>query len=631
MHVRTSIGLGFIILVSTAWPAACAPDSSLPSGTQGVSSGAGGEDGGVLFDTGPGCSDPSDGDGDLIADTLERVGAADTDDDGTLDETDLDSDADGILDADEATNPLLDPTAAGQTRDDPCDGLADSDSDGTPDAYDTDSDNDGISDAQEATYDVDGSSHCRVLIDCDGDGVIDIIEIAAGSDPESPDSIPVDPALYFVLPYGAGEQTKDFPFSTGVSRADVYFLVDTTNTMQPTIDALTSSLDSQIIPGILNGDLGATPPIPPIDEAWIGVGAVRDVPWPPYGQAGDDIYQHRFIVNGMPVVGDVAAPVANGPTWSAPANVSAILGSLTAAGGGDGPEGTSQALWIAAANQPYAATTGGLWSPAPPYPAQCAAGMLGVPCFRPDSLPVFVIITDAPLHNGPQAINGYNPQVAGGTKSYTQVTDALAAIHAKVVGVPVAGSNPGAARADLTDLALKTGSLYHDPAFGGVDVPLVPEVDVASGAVSDEVVRLLGQLAGAGLHDVTTSRASYDCAGGVDCTGDGAPDLEYHNPTIAPDPGPFDASKLITAVRPVESQESPLPYASLDDTTFFDVRGSAEVTFRVHARNDIVKPTSLVVMRAVIRVQTPAGQVLGGKNGLRLVYFVIPEYLPVAE
>jgi hypothetical protein len=149
--------------------------------------------------------------------------------------------------------------------------------------------------------------------------------------------------------------------------------------------------------------------------------------------------------------------------------------------------------------------------------------------------------------------------------------------------------------------------------------------------VSKEVVRLLGLLAGAGLHDVTTARTNYDCAGGVDCTGDGKPDLEYHNPSVEAGMPPYDASKLITSVETVESSASPLPYASRTESTFYGVQGAAEVTFRVTADNTTIKPTTLLVMRALIRVQTPAGQLLGGANGIKLVYFVIPQYIPKAN
>jgi hypothetical protein len=318
--------------------------------------------------------------------------------------------------------------------------------------------------------------------------------------------------------------------------------------------------------------------------------------------------------------------------FEAPDNVTKILGSLTAAGGGDAPEATSQALWISATNNLFVATIGGLWQPASPYPAPCPdIDNIGVPCFRKESIPVFVLVTDAAFHNGPLAVNNYDPAVVGGMKTYAEATGALGAISAKIVGVPVAGGNPGAARKDLGDLAEKTGSKYYDPQFGGTERVLVSETDVTSGGVSDEVVRLLGLLSGAGLHDVTTARSNYSCAGGVDCNGDGKIDLAYENPPVQAGGAPFDASKLIKAVAPVPSDAVPKPYGSLDSTTFYAVRGAADLSFRVHAENDVWAPDTLVVLRAKILVETPAGQLLGGAQGVKLVYFVIPEHITVAE
>ncbi|MEZ4300851.1 MAG: hypothetical protein R3B70_38310 [Polyangiaceae bacterium] len=629
--------MGRLLLLSTSLGLACAalscaPSSELPpTGGTSTDTGSGGEGG--LFNIGGSmgaCDDPTDSDGDGIADKLE--GDEDIDGDGKPNAQDTDSDGDGIPDADEAANPFLEPGVPGKTRDSACDKLADTDADGTPDAFDKDSDNDGLSDKQERAFDPDGKLGCGVTTDCDGDGVIDLIEVAAGSDPTDPKSVPDDPGLFFVLPYGEGEKTQDFVFSTGVTKADIYFMIDTTASMQPAIDSLKASISTKVIPSILNGDLSVSPPIPPIDDAWIGMGTFRDVPWGTYGQPGDNIYRNRFDVNAQTITGNVTPPKESGSTFVAPDNVTKILGSLSAAGGGDAPEATTQALWMAATNGLYAATIGGLWSPANPYPAPCPdIDMIGVPCFRPDAVPIFVLVTDAAMHNGPLASNNYDPSLVGGTKSYTEAVDALNAISAKVVGVPVAGGNPNAARKDLVELANKTGSAYHDPQFGGTDRPLVSETDVTSGGVSDEVVRLLGLLSGAGLHDVTTERANYSCAGGVDCTGDGKPDLAYQNPPVLEGGMPFDASKLISSVVPVESAEVPKPYGSLNKSTFFNVRGAADLTFRVHAKNDVWAPDNLVVLRAKILVQTPTGQLLGGAQGVKLVYFVIPEYLDVAK
>ncbi|TKC97037.1 hypothetical protein [Polyangium fumosum] len=635
-----SFGLGLSFLAAAASiPLACSPDSGIKPGGSGAGAsgggissssgmGAGGEGGTLFLDSGGTCGDPTDKDKDLIADFLELAPNQDTDDDGTPDALDNDSDGDGVLDADEAANPFLLNGEPGQTRDDSCDPLADSDGDGDPDVRDLDSDNDGVSDTQETTYDADGAKGCRVRVDCDDDGVIDLVELAAGSSPTEKGSVPADAGLYFVLPYQGGPQTKDFTFSTGVTKADIYFLIDTTASMQPAIDNLKASIDTEIIPAILNGDPAASPPIPAIGDAWIGVGEVRDVPWLPYGQDGDALYRYRFQVGAQTIAGDLAPPVFNGQTYTAPVATKQILGTLTAGGGGDAPEGTSQALWLAATNpNNYALTIGGIWN----YPQHACPlmGGIGAPCFRPESLPIFVLITDAAFHNGPNVTHQYDGAKVGGTvKTYADAVTALNNINAKVVGVPVATGSPGAARADLTDLATQTGSLYHDPAFGGKDYPLVPKTDVGSGSVSQEVVRLLGRLADAGLHDVTTAHENYACDGGVDCTGDGVPDLAYQNPPVDQGMAPFDASTLITKIETLESAASPLPYASRTESTFFGLQGDAPVSFRVHAVNNTIKPATLLVMRALIRVRTPDGQVLGGKNGIKLVYFVIPQYIP---
>lgn len=560
--------------------------------------GAGGGAGGATPCSG------ADSDGDTIADSVE--GTADPDKDGKPNQTDDDSDGDGIPDKVEAG------------RTDVCAPPFDSDSDGVPDYLDTDSDNDGVPDQDEKGYDPDGSKGCALKPDCDGDGVVDVVEVAAGSNPVDGKSLPPDATLYFVLPYAQPEKTKDFSFSTGVKEADVYFLVDTTASMGPAIANVAGSLDTKIIPGILNGDAKASPPIPGIPGARLGAGEFRDVPWAPYGEAGDAVYRHKFGAT----LGNVTKPEGAAPNFTAPANVKTILSQLKAGGGGDAPEGTTQALWMAVTGKPYQATLGGLWKSEPP---SCADPKeLGTPCFRPDAVPIFVLITDAPFHAGPQAANDYDPKGTGGTVSYADTVDALKQRNAKVIGVAVDTGLPGAARADLSDLAVKTGSVYYDPAFGGSEKPLVTTQDTMSGDVSSEVVRLVGLLAGQGLNDVTTARTNYDCAGGVDCTGDGVADPVYHNPGLSPGAPPIDATQFVTKVEPIESTQTPLPYATLDGATFFGVRGDATVTFRVHAKNDTLNPQTLLVLRATIQVQTPGGQKLGGALGVKQVYIVIP-------
>lgn len=604
------VALAWSLSAAAGFAVGCADSQADPDEPFGAAGTGGAE-------AGPPCTD-ADSDGDGISDVLEGDGAVDTDGDGVPDSLDDDSDDDGWSDAEEASWP-------GQPRGSVCEEPVDSDADGDPDYVDLDADNDGVPDEDEASYDPTGELGCRIRGDCDGDEVIDLVEQAAGSDPTDAGSVPPDATLYFVLPYQDPEKTRDFDFSTGVKEADVYFMVDTTDSMQPAIDNVAGSLEDTILPALLNGDPDAKPPIPSIPGAWVGVGEMRDIPWSPWGAKDDDVYRNAFRLDGAggPVtLGNVAPPEGTAPDYEAPDDVVRILDSLSASGGGDSPEGTTQALWTAATGKTYEATLGGYWKSEAP---SCAdATFRGAPCFRPDALPLFVIVTDAPFHNGPVSTFDYDASMTGGTRSYDEVVEALETLGGKVIGVPVDTGTPGAARADLTDLAERTGSTYFDPAFGGAEHPLVSAQDTASGQVSTEVVRLVGLLAGQGLHNVTTLTQNYACPGGVDCDGDGAPDPAYENPVMDPDTEPFDASKLITKVEPVPVDVTPMPYADLDETTFYGVRGEATVTFRVHAVNEVLDPPVLTVLRAKIQVQTPKGQRLGGADGEKVVYLVVP-------
>ena len=117
-------------LLGAAFAHGCGSDADAPPGSN-VTGGNGGTGGTTDASTGgiPGidvkndstpipCDDPTDSDGDNIADTLET--AADSDKDGTPDAQDADSDADGLTDSDEAENPALPAGTPGQSRSDAC-------------------------------------------------------------------------------------------------------------------------------------------------------------------------------------------------------------------------------------------------------------------------------------------------------------------------------------------------------------------------------------------------------------------------------------------------------------------------------------------------------------------------------
>ncbi len=230
-----------------------------------------------------------DSDNDGISDSLEAgsdpTSPVDSDGDGTPDYRDDDADNDGILDlyegmkdADGDTIPNYldhDSDADGIPdciekygkifRDTDVDGYpdckaphdyatepADTDGDGHYDFLDLDADGDGLPDDQEVicpNLQRDG----RVWDDVDGDGFSDLAERAVGSKVCDPTHGVTDiPGIdfYFELPYQGPEKTDILTFTPSVQKADIFFNIDTTGSMDGEIYNLKHSLSSVIIPQI---------------------------------------------------------------------------------------------------------------------------------------------------------------------------------------------------------------------------------------------------------------------------------------------------------------------------------------------------------------------------------------------
>jgi hypothetical protein len=392
-------------------------------------------------------SSPADTDGDLVPDYLDGdsdndligdrdEGVADTDRDGTVDRFDADSDDDGISDTDEAG----DGDATTPPRD--------TDGDMIPDFRDTDSDGDGLSDTAEHEFDLAHPGASTVTdADSDDDGVSDLVEVASGTDPlDASDSPRTRGDFVFLEPYMmAPDPMRDtLDFATNIRSADVYFLIDTTGSMSAAIANVRTSLSTPST-GIIDQVRAS------IADTEFGVGDFKD--------AGDPyIFQHRTDITT-----DAAA---------AQAGVSA----LSASGGGDTPEGDTPSLWslvTGGALTGTAARTG------------CPAGTFGYACFREGAVPIIVVVTDAPFHNGP---GGTNPS---SYTDYNTMRDAVVGVHARVMGVAI-GSAPVT---DLNAIATDSG------AVDGSGAPLVTLA--ASGAVSTTVVDQIRVLASQSRFDIS--------------------------------------------------------------------------------------------------------------------------------
>jgi len=179
-----------------------------------------------------------DSDGDTIMDVQE--GVVDSDEDGISDYLDLDSDGDCIPDEQEAGDADLGTPPP------------DTDGDGHPDFRDADSDNDGLADGAEdrnCNGVLDDGETSPLAEDTDGDGVWDLIEIAAETDPRDPADNPQSHGNFvFLVPYEEpSEPSADtLEFATSVRYADLYFSFDRTGSMVSEFGAMSQDLPSII-------------------------------------------------------------------------------------------------------------------------------------------------------------------------------------------------------------------------------------------------------------------------------------------------------------------------------------------------------------------------------------------------
>jgi hypothetical protein len=425
-------------------------------GTRGGGSGESGElgDGGVPVSIGGGLKDS---DGDTISDSDE--GPRDTDNDGIPDVEDDDSDNDGIPDSEEAGD-----SAIGTPP-------RDTDGDRIPDFQDPDSDDDGISDEEETAKGLD-----PLKADTDGDGVTDLVEIVSCDGKPECENDPKDGSMsaktrgnfVFLEPYMAPpDPPRDtLDFQTEIRQADLYFLVDTTGSMQGAIDSLKAGLSTPMT-GLIDRVKMQIP------DMQIGVGNFRDYTVSPYGDAGDYAYQHNQDITDDPTLAQAA------------------VNTLAAAGGGDGAESDIPALFATITGMGLPGASGA----AMPRAMPCEMDRWGYPCFRMGSVPIIAVVTDVFMHNGPPGTMGEvyaDATIGGHAPTFDETMMALMGASAKVMGISVIGGflpgTSGQGEADLRAVATQTGAI---DATGN---PLVSSWMMGT-AISDAVVDQIKTLA----------------------------------------------------------------------------------------------------------------------------------------
>ena len=382
---------------------------------------------------------PVDTDSDTISDTHEgrheSPAPDDTDGDGLPDYRDTDTDADTIPDAEEAGDADL----ATRPRD--------TDGDGLPDFRDLDSDGDGLDDGWEREHGTDPYDG-----DTDDDGTPDLIEVIAETDPLDASSNPrAEGNFFFIVPWDeAPSPSMDtLVFSTDLKLVDIFILMDTTGSMGGEIDNLKHRLTTYVIPGVATH----------IPDAWYGVGRFDDYPVPDYGDPRQD------------VVFELLQRMTDDP-----AVAQAGVDMLRTHSGADGPESQVPALWATA-------TGLGLGTYLPV--SSCSSGETGYPCFRSDSLPVILLITDAAFHNGPGGSEPYSG-ISPVPPTYDEAVTALADIHAMVIPISSGGTY---SESDCRQIAVDTG------AVDATGEPVVIETESDGSTVSRGIVEAIWTLA----------------------------------------------------------------------------------------------------------------------------------------
>ena len=323
-----------------------------------------------------------------------------------------------------------------------------------------------------------------------GDGDAGIVEDFGdpsdlGSDMEDmgPETVCVD------VPFDGAPVDVRLEPAAVVGRADIVFLIDVTASMSDEIERIRATLRDRIVPAIREA----------VADSHLGVATFADFPIAPYGQFGRDVPFELLL----PVEEDIT-------------RVQAAVDGISLGDGQDSPESQVEALFQLATGEgipPWVEPSGG-----------CPNGGRGYACLRTDALPVILLFTDAPMHNGPDprpvdvdpdGYGGSNPydrdtfEDAGEgilPATYPEAVAALQALGARVIGFD---SGDGVATRQLRDLATRTGAVTSDG-------PLVDDIGARGQRLTTSVVDAIRTFAGELEQNVSATLVDPNRADGVD-------------------------------------------------------------------------------------------------------------------
>lgn len=384
--------------------------------------------------------------------------------------------------------------------------------------------------------------------------------------PDVPSDAPRQDLCVDVTP-DAGVVTVNLLTRPQLSIADVFFVVDRTGSMEEEIDAIKVNLQRTIVPGIAST----------IGDVQFGVATYGDFPIEPFGDPGD-------------VPFTLVTPIDRSI-----ANVQGAVNSIRVGGGGDNAEAMVETLFQVPSGEGY--------SPWIPPASPCSApGRVGYGCLRPNAQAIFLVIADAPMHNGPDGQSpysarsftspsrcpGYLPRCAAarGPHTYDEALAALRAVRARVIGID-SGRAPFSGLAHLQRLARDTETVTA----GGQ--PLVFSIGTDGRELDQRVVNAVRTF---------TQQVRFNASARVI-------DLDPARP----------ASALVQAVRPVAASPASA-ITRIEGNTFIGVVPGTQLTFALDLATNL--PRMRVAQRFPARIQFLAD---GRPNlGFQDIEIVIP-------
>lgn len=350
----------------------------------------------------------------------------------------------------------------------------------------------------------------------------------AGTD-AGPDAGP-PPRPCIEAPREIGEVTASLSVPASLAVVDVMFVIDSSGSMRDEIDTIRARLRDVVVPGIRAA----------IPDAAFGVALFGEFPVVPHGPPDVRPYLMR-----APITTDVT-------------RIEAALDASPSWGNFDDPEAAIEGLYQTITGEGYGTPSTPGYIPAS---SGCARGGTGGACFRREALPIVMLITDAPMHNGPPDVSpianyGFTPPPHG----YEETVSLVRALGALVLGLGASDPSRPSPHPHLRALARDTGSLDGD------GEPLTFDIGGGGGGVGAEIV---------GAVQFVASEVPLE----VDALAEDLPGDSV------------DASLVLRGMR-ARSADPPGNVERIEGDTFFGVIPGTELTFEVVVDASGLPPSS---------------------------------------